>query len=72
MEPGKDLTMMLRVITRLNTEINKVLASPAVKDRIAAIGGEALPLTPAEFAKRGMDDSQRFGAIIRERKITAE
>jgi len=60
------------VIARLNTEINKVLALPAVKDRIAAIGGEALPLTPAEFGKRGMDDSQRFGAIIRERKITAE
>lgn len=60
------------VITRLNTEINKVLATAAVKDRIAALGGEALPLSPAEFGKRGMDDSQRFGAIIKERKITAD
>jgi tripartite-type tricarboxylate transporter receptor subunit TctC len=60
------------VVTRLNTEINKILATAAVKDRITALGGEALPLSPAEFGKRGMDDSQRFGAIIKERKITAE
>lgn len=60
------------VITKLNAEINKILATAAVKDRITALGGDALPLSPAEFGKRGMDDSQRFGAIIKERKITAE
>lgn len=60
------------VITRLNTEINKILATPAVRDRLIALGGEALPLSPAEFGKRGMDDSKRFGAIIKERKITAD
>ncbi|MBL0918089.1 MAG: tripartite tricarboxylate transporter substrate binding protein [Hydrogenophaga sp.] len=60
------------VITRLNTEINKILATPAVRERMIALGGEALPLSPAEFGKRGMDDSQRFGAIIKERKITAD
>jgi tripartite-type tricarboxylate transporter receptor subunit TctC len=60
------------VITRLNSEINKILGTANVKERITALGGEALPLVPAEFGKRGMDDSQRFGAIIRERKITAD
>lgn len=60
------------VITKINTEINKILATATVKDRITALGGEALPLTPAEFGKRGMEDSQRFGAIIRDRKITAD
>jgi tripartite-type tricarboxylate transporter receptor subunit TctC len=60
------------VITKLNTEINKVLATAAVKDRIAALGGEALPLSPTEFGQRGANDSQRFGAIIKERKITAD
>lgn len=60
------------VITRLNTEINKILATPAVRDRMIALGGEALPLSPADFGKRGMDDSRRFGAIIKERKITAD
>jgi tripartite-type tricarboxylate transporter receptor subunit TctC len=60
------------VITRLNREINRLLATPAVKDRIAALGGEALPITPAEFAARAADDSKRFGAIIKERKILAD
>ena len=60
------------VVSKLNAEINKILATALVKDRITALGGEALALTPAEFGKRGADDSQRFGAIIKERKITAE
>ncbi len=60
------------VIAKINAEVNKILATASVKERITALGGEALPLTPAEFGKRGMDDSQRFGAIIRERKITAD
>ena len=60
------------VVTRLNTEINHILGSQAVKDRIAALGGEALPLTPAEFAAKASEDSRRFGAIIRERKIIGD
>ena len=60
------------VVARLNREINRILGTPAVKDRIQALGGEALPLTPAEFGARAQDDSRRFGAIIRERKITGD
>lgn len=60
------------VINKLNREINRILATPALKDRIQNLGGEALPLTPAEFGARANDDSKRFGAIIRERKITGD
>jgi len=60
------------VIDRLNREINKILASQAVKDRVLAMGGEALPLTPAEFGGKAMGDSKRFAAIIKERKILAD
>lgn len=60
------------VITRLNTEINKILATPAVKERIAGLGGAALPLTPAQFAAKAHEDSKRFGAIIKERKIVGD
>jgi len=60
------------VVQRLNREINRVLGTQAVKDRIVALGGEALPLTPAEFGAKATDDSRRFGAIIRERKILAD
>ncbi len=60
------------VITRLNTEINKILAAPAVRERIAGLGGEAAPMSPQQFAAKAAEDSKRFGALIRERKITAD
>ncbi|RZL91301.1 MAG: tripartite tricarboxylate transporter substrate binding protein [Variovorax sp.] len=60
------------IVARLNTEINRILATPAVKERIAALGGEPLPGTPAAFHERAAADSARFGAIIRERNILAD
>jgi tripartite-type tricarboxylate transporter receptor subunit TctC len=60
------------VISKLNTEINKVLRTKAMQDRIVALGGEALPISPAEFGAKAVEDSKRFGAIIRERKIAAD
>lgn len=60
------------VVTRLNREINRALGTQAVKDRILALGGEALPLSPAEFHAKAMEDSKRFGAIIKDRRIMAD
>jgi tripartite-type tricarboxylate transporter receptor subunit TctC len=60
------------VVNRLNREVNRILGTQALKDRIQNLGGEALPLTPAEFGARAADDAQRFGALIRERKITGD
>ncbi|MEN9779672.1 MAG: hypothetical protein RL014_820 [Pseudomonadota bacterium] len=60
------------VIERLNREIKKILATKPVQDRINALGGDALPLSPAQFAAKAAEDSKRFGAIIRERKITGD
>lgn len=60
------------VITRLNTEINKILNSQATKDRIAALGGEAAPMSPQGFAAKAAEDSRRFGKLIKERGITGD
>jgi tripartite-type tricarboxylate transporter receptor subunit TctC len=60
------------VVQRLNAEINRVLGTAAVKERIAALGGDASPMTPAQFHAKAMEDSQRFGAIIRERGIQGD
>ncbi len=57
------------VIMRLNAEINRALATAALKERIMAIGNLPAPMSPAEFGDRARDDSRRFGAIIRERGI---
>ncbi|MDH7795305.1 MULTISPECIES: tripartite tricarboxylate transporter substrate binding protein [unclassified Beijerinckia] len=59
------------IVARLNTEINKSLANPAMQERITAIGNIPAPMSPAEFAEKSRKDSERYGAIIRERGITA-
>lgn len=59
------------IVTRLNTEINRALATVALKERIMAIGNLPAPMSPEEFRERAGEDSKRFGAIIRERGITA-
>ena len=60
------------IVTRLDREINKILATQAMKDRIAALGGEAAPMTPAEFAAKAQADTARFGTLIRERRIVGD
>jgi tripartite-type tricarboxylate transporter receptor subunit TctC len=60
------------VVARLNREINKILALPAVRTQIATIGAEPSPMTPAQFAALMADDSRRYGAVIRERGIKAD
>lgn len=60
------------VITRLNTEINKILAAQVVRERIAALGGEAAPMTPQQFSSKASEDSRRFGKLIKERNITGD
>ena len=60
------------VITRLNAEINKALATAAVRERINALGGVPAPMTPAVVAAKAADDSKRFGAIVKERKIVGD
>ncbi len=60
------------VVTRLNSEINKILAAPVVRERIAALGGEAAPMSPQQFAAKAADDSRRFGKLIKERNITGD
>lgn len=60
------------VVNKLNTEINRILATPALKERITALGGVPAPMSPAAFAAKAAEDSKRFGAIVRERKIVGD
>jgi tripartite-type tricarboxylate transporter receptor subunit TctC len=60
------------VVNRLNSEINRILAAPVLKERITALGGVPAPMSPAEFAAKAAQDSRRFGAIIKERRIVGD
>ena len=60
------------VVSRLNREINKILGSQAVKDRILTIGGIPAPMSPSDFNMRASIDGARFGALIRARNIKGD
>jgi tripartite-type tricarboxylate transporter receptor subunit TctC len=60
------------VVGRLNAEINRILDTPALRERINALGGVPAPMSPVQFAAKAAEDSKRFGAIIRERRIVGD
>jgi tripartite-type tricarboxylate transporter receptor subunit TctC len=52
------------IITTLNREISAALASPAISARIAELG-TALTLLPAEFGQLLVDETEKWGKLIR-------
>lgn len=53
------------VIAALNTEVARILNSPAVRNRIEAGGGAVTPSTPTEFASKIRVETERMGELIR-------
>ena len=60
------------VIDKLNNAINAVLADPAMKARLADLGGTPLPMTPAEFGKFIAGETDKWGRVIRTTGIKPE
>jgi tripartite-type tricarboxylate transporter receptor subunit TctC len=60
------------VIERMNREVNRALASPALVDVIGKLGGDVLPLTIPEFVSRQAADRARYGAFIKEAGIKVD
>ena len=60
------------ITERLSTEINRIVALPEVRSKMAAIGVEVVTSTPAGFAKTLQQDAAKYTKLIRELKITAE
>lgn len=53
------------LIDDINRSVNQVMSQPDVKTKLAEQGIEVLLSTPAQMAKRGSDDLQRWTGIIR-------
>jgi tripartite-type tricarboxylate transporter receptor subunit TctC len=61
------------ITAKLNAEFNKAMQSTEVRERFARLGADvAAANTPAQFAAMVQADSDRWAAIIRERKITLD
>jgi len=60
------------ITKRLNTEINKSLASRALQERLASEAIEPMPMTPEQFGKFIQAEIAHWGALARERKISLD
>ena len=60
------------ILDRWNTELVKVLKSPDVAEQLNSHGLTPMPTTRDELGKYIEKESQTWGRVIRERKITAE
>jgi len=60
------------LVAQLHEEINKALSTPKVQEVIRSLGAEPMVGTRAEFIARQEADRTRFGAFIRENKITSD
>jgi tripartite-type tricarboxylate transporter receptor subunit TctC len=52
------------IINRLNTEINAGLADPALKARLADLGGTMLPGSPAAFGQMLAEEAAKWGKVV--------
>ena len=60
------------IAMRLNAEINKALASPALKERLSGEAIEPMPMTPGEFGRFIQADIARWRELARERGISLD
>lgn len=53
------------VIERLNREINAALADPSMKARLAELGGDPIPSSPAEFWKLHTAETEKWAKVVK-------
>jgi len=53
------------IVTRLNAEFNKALFSPAVSERMAAIGSTPMGGTPEQFAEHVRKETAKWAQVIK-------
>jgi tripartite-type tricarboxylate transporter receptor subunit TctC len=60
------------VIDKINNEINAALADPAMKARLADLGGIPIAGSPSDFGKLIADETEKWGKVIRAANIKPE
>src|SRR5207248_2324098 len=60
------------IIEKLNTEINAGLNDPRIKSQFADLGSVTVPLTAPEYGKIIVEETEKWGKVIRAANIKAE
>jgi len=60
------------IVKRLNDEINRLLESPDLRERLSSEALEPMPMSPDEFGRYIRDDIARWTRLAKERHIKLE
>jgi tripartite-type tricarboxylate transporter receptor subunit TctC len=60
------------IVGKLNREINAAIADPRMRERLAAIGGEPLPGSSAEFGRLIAEETEKWTKVVRAAGIKPE
>ena len=60
------------IVSKLNSEINAGLADRQLKERLADLGGDPMPMSPTEFARLIVDETEKWGKVIRTANMKPE
>jgi tripartite-type tricarboxylate transporter receptor subunit TctC len=53
------------IVEKLNQAVNAVLADPRLQARLAELGGQPMPMTPAEFGKLVAAETEKWAKVIK-------
>jgi tripartite-type tricarboxylate transporter receptor subunit TctC len=60
------------IVSKLNTAVNAILANPALKERFHQLGGEVMPMSPAEFGKLVADETVKWAKVVKFAGVSVE
>ena len=69
---GAPKNTSVEIVDKLNKEIDVALADPAMKARLADLGAEPIPMTPAEFGKFIADETEKWAKVVKATNIKPE
>jgi tripartite-type tricarboxylate transporter receptor subunit TctC len=66
---GAPANTSAEIVNRLNKEINAALADPTIKARLADLGSVPTPMSPADFEKLIVAQTEKWAKVIRKANI---
>ena len=52
------------IIEKVNAEVNRALADPKMRERLAELGGAPIPGTPEDFGKVIRDETAKWEKVV--------
>jgi tripartite-type tricarboxylate transporter receptor subunit TctC len=60
------------IVARLNAAVSAVLANPKLQERFHDLGGEVMPMRPAEFGRLVADETAKWAKVVKSAGLTVE